>query len=202
MATVYAARDLRHDRLMRPEVCPETSTGRFLREIRIAAQLTHPHILPLIDSGESCGVMFYVMPLIEGETLRTRVAKAGELPVAESLRILRYLLDALAYAHSQGVVHRDLKPENILLGDSHAYVTDFGIAKALVEAPPLSRRQPIAVWLRDRWPPPDFIIPCGSHGDCARMASGCDRTLPGVDRRAGGALVWRRHLVSNATRAM
>jgi serine/threonine protein kinase len=138
MATVYAAHDLRHDRLvavkvMRPEVCPATSTERFLREIRIAAQLTHPHILPLIDSGESCGVMFYVMPLIDGETLRTRMARAGELPVPESLRILRYLLDALAYAHSQGVVHRDLKPENILLSDSHAYVTDFGVAKALVE---------------------------------------------------------------------
>jgi serine/threonine protein kinase len=138
MATVYAARDLRHDRfvaikVMRPEVCPATSTERFLREIRIAAQLTHPHILPLIDSGESGGVMFYVMPLIDGETLRTRMARAGELPVPESLRILRYLLDALAYAHTQGVVHRDLKPENILLSDGHAYVTDFGIAKALVE---------------------------------------------------------------------
>jgi serine/threonine protein kinase len=138
MATVYAARDLRHDRfvaikVMRPEVCPATSTERFLREIRIAAQLTHPHILPLIDSGESCGVMFYVMPLIDGETLRSRMARAGELPVPESLHILRYLLDALAYAHTQGVVHRDLKPENILLSDGHAYVTDFGIAKALVE---------------------------------------------------------------------
>jgi serine/threonine protein kinase len=138
MATVYAARDLRHDRfvaikVMRPEVCPATSTERFLREIRIAAQLTHPHILPLIDSGESGGVMFYVMPLIDGETLRTRLARAGELPVPESLHILRYLLDALAYAHTQGVVHRDLKPENILLSDGHAYVTDFGIAKALVE---------------------------------------------------------------------
>ena len=138
MATVYAARDLRHDRfvaikVMRPEVCPATSTERFLREIRIAAQLTHPHILPLIDSGESCGVMFYVMPLIDGETLRTRMARAGELPVPESLHILRYLLDALAYAHTQGVVHRDLKPENILLSDGHAYVTDFGIAKALVD---------------------------------------------------------------------
>ncbi|HEY6290486.1 MAG TPA: protein kinase [Terriglobia bacterium] len=138
MATVYAARDLRHDRfvaikVMRPEVCEATSTERFLREIRIAAQLTHPHILPLIDSGESCGVMFYVMPLIDGETLRTRMARAGELPVPESLHILRYLLDALAYAHTQGVVHRDLKPENILLSDGHAYVTDFGIAKALVE---------------------------------------------------------------------
>ena len=136
MATVYAARDLRHDRfvaikVMRPEVCPATSTDRFLREIRIAAQLTHPHILPLIDSGESCGLMFYVMPLINGETLRVRITRAGELPVLETLRILRYLLDALAYAHLHGVVHRDLKPENILLSDSHAYVTDFGVAKAL-----------------------------------------------------------------------
>lgn len=139
MATVYAARDLRHDRfvaikVMRPEVCPATSMERFLREIRIAAQLTHPHILPLIDSGESCGVMFYVMPLIDGETLRSRLARAGELPVPESLHILRYLLDALAYAHTQGVVHRDLKPENILLSEGHVYITDFGIAKALVES--------------------------------------------------------------------
>src|SRR5713226_9714023 len=112
-ATVYAVRDVRHDRLvavkvLRPDVCPVSGADRFLREIRIAAQLTHPHILPLIDSGESCGVLFYVMPYIDGETLRGRLTRLGELTVPESIGILRHLLDALAYAHSHGVVHRDI----------------------------------------------------------------------------------------------
>ena len=138
MATVYAARDVRYDRqvaikVLRPDVCPVAGTDRFFREIRIAAQLTHPHILPLIDSGESRGVLFYVMPYIDGETLRGRLARLGELSVAESIGILRHLLDALAHAHSHSVVHRDVKPENVLLSESHALVTDFGVAKALGE---------------------------------------------------------------------
>jgi pimeloyl-ACP methyl ester carboxylesterase len=136
MATVYTARDVRHDRLvaikvLRPDVCPAAGADRFLREIRIAAQLTHPHILPVIDSGESRGVLFYVMPYIDGETMRDRLSRAGELPVTESIRILRQLLDALEYAHGHGVVHRDIKPENVLLSGRHALVTDFGVAKAL-----------------------------------------------------------------------
>jgi serine/threonine protein kinase len=95
------------------------------------SHLTHPHILPLIDSGESGGVLFYVMPYIEGETLRERIARMGELPIPESIRILRHVTDALAYAHARGVIHRDIKPENVLLSDRHALVADFGVAKAL-----------------------------------------------------------------------
>jgi serine/threonine protein kinase len=136
MGEVYRARDTRHDRpvavkVLRQDVGAATGADRFLREIRIAAQLTHPHILPLIDSGESVGVLFYVMPYIEGETLRERLSRAGELPVSESIRILRHVTDALAYAHTRGVVHRDIKPENIFLSDRHALLADFGVAKAL-----------------------------------------------------------------------
>src|ERR1044072_8409801 len=139
MAAVYAARGVRHDRVvgikvLRPDVHPASGAERFLREIRVAAQLTHPHILPLIDSGESKGVLFYVMPYIEGETLRNRLACAGKLSIPETLRILRHVLDALGYAHGRGVVHRDIKPENILLSDRHALVADFRVAKALDES--------------------------------------------------------------------
>jgi pimeloyl-ACP methyl ester carboxylesterase len=139
MATVYAARDLRHDRLvavkvLRTEVLSASGAERFLREIRIAAQLTHPHIMPLIDSGESHGTPFYVMPYIEGETLRERLSRERALPLPECVRILHHVVDALTYAHDHGVVHRDVKPENILLSDRHALVMDFGIAKALHDA--------------------------------------------------------------------
>jgi pimeloyl-ACP methyl ester carboxylesterase len=138
MATVYAARDLRHDRLvavkvLRADVWSAAGAERFLREIRIAAQLTHPHILPLIDSGEWQGTPFYVMPYIEGETLRDRLNR-GKLSIGECVRILHHLVDALTYAHDHGVVHRDVKPENILLSDRHALVMDFGIAKAVRDA--------------------------------------------------------------------
>ena len=140
MGEVYRALDTRHDRpvavkALRPDVGALVGTERFLREIRIAAQLTHPHILPLIDSGEAVGVLFYVMPYIEGETLRERLSRAGELPVGESIRILRHITDALAYAHERGVIHRDIKPENILLSDRHALLADFGVAKALSDLP-------------------------------------------------------------------
>lgn len=136
MGEVYRARDTRHDRsvavkVLQPEAYAAAGSDRFLREIRIAAQLTHPHILPLIDSGEQSGVLFYVMPYIEGETLREQIARSRELPISEGALILRHILDALAYAHSRGVVHRDIKPANVLLSNRHALVTDFGIAKAL-----------------------------------------------------------------------
>ena len=136
MAEVYRARDTRHDRVVAIKVfshekSPPEGVQRFFREIRIAAQLTHPHILPLIDSGESGGVLFFVMPYIEGDTLRERIKRAGVLPIQEGLRIFRQITDALAYAHARGVVHRDIKPENVLLSDRHALVSDFGIAKAI-----------------------------------------------------------------------
>jgi serine/threonine-protein kinase len=136
MATVYLARDLRHRRpvalkVLHPELAFALGADRFLREIEVAANLTHPHILPLHDSGEIDGLLYYVMPYIEGESLRDRLRRETQLPVEEALRIAREVADALAYAHGQGVVHRDIKPENILLSGGHALVADFGIARAI-----------------------------------------------------------------------
>lgn len=135
MATVYLASDLRHDRkvaikVLRPELSSALAAERFPREIRLVAQFNHPHILSLYDSGEADGVLYYVMPYVEGETLRARLER-GRLSIAETLRILRELADALAYAHARSVVHRDIKPANVLLSGRHAVVADFGIAKAL-----------------------------------------------------------------------
>jgi serine/threonine-protein kinase len=139
MATVYLAEDLKHHRkvavkVLRPELAASMGSDRFAREIEVAARLTHPHILGLIDSGESAGFFYYVMPYVEGETLRDRIARSGELPVHEAVRLLGEIADALAVAHRAGVVHRDIKPENILLSGRHALVMDFGIAKAVTEA--------------------------------------------------------------------
>ena len=139
MATVYLARDLRHGRnvavkVLSPDVAASVGAQRFLREIKVAAGLRHPHILPLYDSGEADGSLFYVMPYEEERSLRARLRKEGPLPVEDAVRILRDVADALAYAHSQGVVHRDIKPDNVLLSGRHATVTDFGVAKALSES--------------------------------------------------------------------
>jgi eukaryotic-like serine/threonine-protein kinase len=139
MAVVFLARDLRHDRpvaikVLRPELAAILGSERFLREIRLVANLTHPHILPLLDSGEAGGLLYYTMPFIEGETLRLRLAREGQLPLGDGLRIAGEVADALDYAHRQGVVHRDIKPENILLAAGHAVVADFGIAYALEAA--------------------------------------------------------------------
>lgn len=136
MAWVYLAHDLKHRRpvaikVLRPELGEVIGADRFTREIEIAAKLTHPHILPLHDSGEAAGLLYYVMPFIEGESLRDRLEREIQLPVDDALRITREVADALAYAHSCGVVHRDVKPENILLKSGHAYVADFGIARAV-----------------------------------------------------------------------
>ena len=136
MATVFLALDTRHHRsvavkILRSEVAASVGSKRFLREIAIAARLTHPHILPLHDSGEAGDLLYYVMPFVEGEALHQRLARDGTLPLEEALRIAREVADALAYAHSQGVVHRDIKPGNILLESGHAVVADFGIARAL-----------------------------------------------------------------------
>jgi len=139
MATVYLAQDLKHQRkvalkLLRPELSASLGPDRFLREIQIAARLQHPHILPLLDSGETDGFLYYVMPYVEGESLRARLVRQGELSVQEAARILHEVADALAYAHERGVVHRDIKPDNVLLSGRHALVTDFGVAKAVSEA--------------------------------------------------------------------
>lgn len=139
MATVYLARDLKHGRtvaikVLHPELAAGVGPDRFIREIQIAANLVHPHIVPLLESGEASGFLYYVMPRIEGESLRQRVVRDGPLPIGDCIRILRDTADALAYAHAHGVVHRDIKPGNILLSGQHAMVTDFGVAKAIHEA--------------------------------------------------------------------
>ena len=139
MATVYLADDLRHRRkvaikVLRPELAASLGPDRFLREIEVAAQLTHPHILPLHDSGAVDGFLFYVMPYIDGESLRARLDRVGELPITEAVRILREIADALSHAHAMGVVHRDIKPDNVMLSGRHALVMDFGVAKAVSEA--------------------------------------------------------------------
>src|SRR5438128_1987176 len=139
MATVYLARDLRHGRpvaikVLRPEIAATLGPERFLREIDTAARLTHPHILPLHDSGEAAGFLFYVMPYVEGESLRDRLSREKQLSLGDALQIAREVADALSYAHSRDVVHRDIKPENILFEAGHAVVTDFGIARAITAA--------------------------------------------------------------------
>ncbi len=136
MSTVFLANDLRHHRevaikVLLPELSPVLGPDRFLREIEIAAQLNHPHIVPLYDSGEADGLLFYVMPYVEGASLRNRMAREGGLPIADAVQIAREVADALAYAHEHGVVHRDIKPENILLTHHHATVADFGVARAI-----------------------------------------------------------------------
>ena len=136
MATVYLAEDLKHHRkvavkVMRPEFTATLGTDRFLREIEIAAKLSHPHILPVHDSGEADGLLYYVMPWVEGESLRDRLNREGALPVEVALRLARETAEALEYAHQRGIVHRDIKPANILLSGGHALVADFGIARAL-----------------------------------------------------------------------
>ena len=138
MATVYLAQDLRHGRpialkVLRPELAAALGPGRFLREIEIAARLTHPNILPLHDSGEAGGLLYYVMPYVDGESLRSRLAREGPLPLDQALEIAREVASALGYAHEHGVVHRDIKPENVLLESGHAVVADFGVARAVWE---------------------------------------------------------------------
>ncbi len=139
MATVYLARDLKHDRpvavkVLRPELAAVLGAERFLREIRLTAQLQHPHILTLIDSGEADGFLYYVMPYVEGESLHQRLAREGQLPLDEALRITRAIASALDFAHGHGVIHRDIKPENIMLHEGEPMVADFGIALAVSTA--------------------------------------------------------------------
>ena len=143
MATVYLAADLRHQRkvalkVLREELAASVGATRFLREIAIAAQLQHPNILPLHDSGHAGGFLYYVMPYVEGPSLRERLEREDELQVGEVVRLLAEIVDALAYSHAHGVVHRDMKPDNIMLSGRHALVTDFGVAKAVSEAKAVS----------------------------------------------------------------
>ncbi|NNM03506.1 MAG: serine/threonine protein kinase, partial [Gemmatimonadetes bacterium] len=138
MATVYLAQDLKHDRevavkVLKPQLAQGIGSDRFLLEINTAANLTHPHIVPVYDSGEAEGFLYYVMPYLEGESLRARLDREGQLSLEAALEITREVAEALAYAHGEGVVHRDVKPENILLTGEHALLADFGIAQALAK---------------------------------------------------------------------
>ena len=139
MAVVFLAEDLRHKRpvalkVLKPELAQAIGADRFLQEIAIAAQLAHPHILPLHDSGDADGLLFYVMPFVEGESLRARLDRERQLPIADAVQIIAEVADALSYAHSRGVIHRDIKPDNVLLTAGHAVVSDFGIARAVATA--------------------------------------------------------------------
>ena len=139
MATVYLAEDLKHHRnvavkVLRPELAATLGPERFVREIEIAAKLSHPHILPLFDSGEADGFLYYVMPYVEGESLRQRLDREGKLPAEEVVRLTDDIAAALSHAHEHGIVHRDVKPENVMLTGSRAVVADFGIARAVTAA--------------------------------------------------------------------
>jgi serine/threonine-protein kinase len=136
MATVYLAQDTKHDRVvalkvLHPDLAASLGPDRFLREIKLAARLNHPHILPLFDSGEADGMLYYVMPYVEGESLRERLDRDGKLPIDEAVRLAQGIASALDYAHRQGIVHRDVKPENVMLYEAMPMVMDFGIAKAV-----------------------------------------------------------------------
>ena len=136
MATVFLAHDAKHERpvalkVLRPELAINLGAERFLREIKLIAQLQHPHILPLYDSGECNGLLYYVSPYVGSENLRDRMHRELQMPLEDAIRLIREVADALAYAHQHGIVHRDIKPENILLLDDHSVIADFGIARAI-----------------------------------------------------------------------
>ncbi|MDH3457275.1 MAG: serine/threonine protein kinase, partial [Gemmatimonadota bacterium] len=139
MALVYLARDLKHDRLvaikvLRPELAASIGPERFLREIHVTAKLSHPHILPLYDSGDAEGLLFYVMPFVEGESLGDMLEREKQLSIDDAIRITKEVAGALGHAHSYGLIHRDVKPDNVMMSGTHAIVADFGIAKALSDA--------------------------------------------------------------------
>jgi TolB-like protein len=166
MATVYLAQDLRHRRqvavkVLQPELAATLGSDRFFREIEVAARLQHPHILPLLDSGEAAGFYYYVMPYVAGESLRDRVTRVGELPIDQAVRILTEVVDALAAAHAAGVVHRDTKPDNVMLSGRHAMVTDFGVAKAVSETTGRNQLTTAGVALGT----PAYMAPEQSSGD-------------------------------------
>src|SRR5437879_2687001 len=153
MARVFVAEETALGRkvvikVLPPETAAQVSLERFKRGILLPAKLQHPHIVPLLTAGESNGLPYFTMPFVDGESLRVRLARLGELPVNHAIRMLREIASALAYAHEHGIVHRDIKPDNVLLSGGSAMVTDFGVAKALSA---WSNAQPIARRARARW---------------------------------------------------
>jgi serine/threonine protein kinase len=182
MATVYLAEDLKHHRqvalkVMRPELA--ATAERFLREITIAANLQHPNILAVYDSGEADGLLYYVMPYVEGPSVREQLRREGELPVREAVRILRDVADALATAHAKGVVHRDIKPENILLSGRHAHARCTSSRSG--SAGRAERRAPF----RGSWIPTRFPMR-PAHGRSPTRGSRSARTF-GPTRSVGGS---------------
>ncbi|HXM37490.1 MAG TPA: serine/threonine-protein kinase [Gemmatimonadales bacterium] len=166
MSRVFVAVDTRLARrvvvkVLPPELAAEISVDRFNREIQLSASLQHPHIVPLLTAGGSADVLYYTMPFVEGEALRTRLAREGELPVRDAVRILKDVADALAYAHARGIVHRDIKPDNVLLTGHHAVVADFGVAKAVSQAKGQSGLTSVGVALGT----PAYMAPEQAAGD-------------------------------------
>src|ERR1041385_7374316 len=171
MATVYLAQDLKHRRkvavkVMRPELAATLGAERFLREVEIAAQLSHPHILPVYDSGNADGILYFVMPFVEGESLHDRLQRETELPVEDAVRIAREVAEALAHPHARNIVHRDIKPANIMMSGGHALVADFGIARAAGSAGAAITKTGLAVGT------PQYMSPEQANGS------------PNVDHRA------------------
>src|SRR5262245_29996363 len=139
MATVFVAEDTRYGRkvavkLLNPDLASALGAERFEREIQVLGKLNHPHILPVLDSGESNGLLYYVMPFVEGQSLRDRLTQDGQLPIEEAIAITCDVADALTHAHSHGIIHRDIKPENVLIHGGHAVVADFGIARLVQDS--------------------------------------------------------------------
>jgi serine/threonine-protein kinase len=178
MAVVYLARDFRHDRMVALKVLQGRLTEalgpeRFLREIRLAARLHHPHLLPLYDSGEAQGVLYYVTPYIEGGSLRDLLGAQGRIPLGRALRLARETADALDYAHRQGVIHRDVKPENILLDEGHAIVADFGVARAVSAAADSNLTQTGMMVGTPSYMSPEQASDAPLDGRCDIYALGC-----------------------------
>jgi serine/threonine protein kinase len=212
MATVYLAMDLKHHRkvavkVLHPELASLLGAERFLNEIRVTAGLQHPHILALHDSGEADSFLYFIMPYVEGESLRSRLMREGALPIPEAVELLREIADGLAYAHERGVVHRDIKPDNVLLSGRHALLADLGIAKAVSDTTPGANSPPWAWWWgpRSTWPRSKPLpIPRWTIGPISilsgswptRCSRAGRRSAAGPGKRSWRPSFWKRRLPS------